>query len=86
MKGPMTDLTFADRGATWLIHSNTAAGAEWIKKYIPANAQTFGKAIVIDYHYALGTVKLAVGDDLKADIDGQIIKGIVVHRHDPARP
>jgi hypothetical protein len=52
MKGPMTDLTFADRGATWLIHSNTAAGAEWIKKYIPANAQTFLKAIVIDHRYA----------------------------------
>jgi hypothetical protein len=44
-----TDLTFEDRGATWLMHSNTAAGAEWIKQYIPANAQTFGKAIVIGH-------------------------------------
>jgi hypothetical protein len=74
-----TDLSFADHGATWLMHSNTAAGAEWIKRYIPANAQTFGKGIVIGHRYALSIVKLTIGDGLKIDVDGQTIKGIVEH-------
>ena len=76
----MTDLSFEDRGATWLMHSNTEAGAEWIKKYIPANAQTFGKAIVINHRYALSVIKLAINDGLVADIDGQVARRVIEHR------
>ena len=77
----MTDLSFADHGATWLMHSNTAAGAEWIDKYIPKNAPTFGKAIVIACRYAPGVVKLAFGDGLKIAVNGQAIKQVIVHRY-----
>jgi hypothetical protein len=81
MERQMTDLSFEDRGATWLMHSNTEAGAEWIKKYIPKNAPTFEKAIVIACRYALGVVKLAFGGGLKISVNGQAIKGIVEHRY-----
>jgi hypothetical protein len=80
MEREMTDLSFEDRGATWLMHSNTEAGAEWIKKYIPANAQTFGKAIVINHRYALSVIKLAINDGLAADIDGQVARRVIEHR------
>jgi hypothetical protein len=79
-EGSTTDLTFEDRGATWLLHSNTDAGVEWIKQYIPANAPTFGKAIVIGHRYALGVVKLAINDGLVVDIDGKVAKRVVEHR------
>jgi hypothetical protein len=51
------------------------------KQYIPANAQTSGKAIVIGHRYALSVVKLAFGDGLKVDIDGQAIKRVIEHRY-----
>jgi hypothetical protein len=76
----MTDLSFADRGSTWLMHSNTEAGAEWIDKYIPKNAPTVGKAIVIGHRYALSVVKLAINDGLVVDIGGKVAKRVIEHR------
>jgi hypothetical protein len=81
LEGQMTDLSFEDRGQYWLMHSNTDAGAEWIKRYVPANAPKLGEAIVINHRIALSVVKLTFGDGLKIDVNGQAIERKVEHRY-----
>ena len=60
----MRDLLIRDHGSIFLLTAVTPAGKEWVAEHIPADAQTFGKAIVVEHRYIADIVNGARADGL----------------------
>jgi len=61
----MRDLLVRDEGSIFLLVPVTPAGQEWVDEHIPADAQTFGKAIVVEHRYIADIVNGALADGLE---------------------
>lgn len=60
----MRDLIVRNEGSIFLLTAITKAGENWIAEHIPADATTFGKAIVVEHRYIADIVNGAQADGL----------------------
>lgn len=56
------DFTFANHGSICTLQPVSAAAQEWVAEHIPADAQTWGSAIVIEPRY-VSEVLSGISDD-----------------------
>jgi hypothetical protein len=61
----MDDLYIHNEGSVFLLYALTNAGRNWVAEHIPAEAQTFGNAIVVEHRYIADVVAGAIHDGLK---------------------
>lgn len=62
---PVADLTVDNQGSIVLLRAKTAAGRDWIAAHIPADAQNWGGAIVVEPRYIGTIVDGAINDGLE---------------------
>jgi hypothetical protein len=47
----IVDFTVQNEGSIFLLHPHTQAAQDWVSEHIPADAQRFGSAVVIEHRY-----------------------------------
>lgn len=63
----MADLSISNEGNIFLLRGLTDAGKAWIEENIPADAQTFGGAVVVEHRYIGDIAAGAVNDGLDVE-------------------
>lgn len=61
------DFTVQNEGSIFLLRPLTEAARDWVAEHIPADAQTFGDAIVIEHRYIGDIVDGAQRDGLTVE-------------------
>jgi predicted thioesterase len=61
----MTDLRVNNHGTIFLVHPLSDAGREWVQEHLPADAQRFGEAVVVEHRYIADIVDGATNDGLE---------------------
>jgi hypothetical protein len=62
------DFEVNNEGSIYLLRPLTEAASGWIGEHIPADAQVFGEAVVVEHRYIGDIVKGIQGDGLKVVI------------------
>ena len=45
------DISVTNHGKIFLVHPESDAGRAWINEYLPADAQRFGEAVVVEHRF-----------------------------------
>lgn len=61
----MADLSIANHGSIFLLHSHTDVGKAWIDEHIPDDAQMFGNAVVVEHRFIADIAAGAINDGLE---------------------
>ena len=64
---PAPDLAVENRGSIVLLRGRTETGRDWISEHIPADAQSWGGAIVVEPRYIDAIVAGAMNDGLEVE-------------------
>ena len=62
---PRPDLHVENHGSIFLLSTATPAGRAWVEEHLPADAMTFGGAIVVEHRYIVDIVAGAFADGLE---------------------
>jgi hypothetical protein len=61
---PVLDVTVENHGSLMLFRLHTADAEEWVTEHVPAEAQFFGNALVVEPRYARDIADGMQGDGL----------------------
>jgi hypothetical protein len=61
----MADLYIHNEGTIFLLYALTVTGRNWVAEHIPADAQKFGLAIVVEHRFIRHVVVSAIHDGLE---------------------
>ena len=59
-----TDFFVQNEGSIFLLHPLTKAAKTWVGTFLPNDAQTFGRAIVVEHRYIGAIIEGIQGDGL----------------------
>jgi len=63
----MADLSIQNEGSIFLLRGLSEAGKAWIAEHIPADAQSFGGAVVVEHRYIGDIAAGAANDGLEVE-------------------
>jgi hypothetical protein len=63
----MADLSIQNEGSIYLLRGLTERGLSWIAEHIPADAQMYGGAIVVEHRFIGEIAQGAVNDGLEVE-------------------